>query len=110
MSITTFAGPPGHVDINVLTKNSECSEPDSCVVMVKWTHADDSETSYTVTVVPQTDVNFVSNLTISLLVSYNTLYSVSILSTLCGIEDATTIPLHYGTQIYLIRVEYNLIN
>ena len=89
------------MDINVLTKHSECSKPDTCMVMVKWTHLDNSEVLYNVSVAPQIDVNFIDNTTIQLNVSYNIFYTVSILSTRCGIESATIIQIHYGTQIII---------
>ena len=68
------------------------------MVMVRWTHLDNSKVTYNVSVAPQTDVNFIDNSTIQINVSYNILYNVSVLPTLCGTEITTTTQLHYGTQ------------
>ena len=78
---------------------------DYTTVSLSWTKQESSLVSYNVSIVPQAAVIFVQgseSITIQLTVSYNILYSVNIVGTLCGQNiSTTTVELNYSESTYL---------
>ena len=78
---------------------------DDTTVSLSWTHQENSLVSYNVSIVPQAAMIFFpgsESITIWLTVSYNILYSVNIVGTLCGQNiSSTTIELNYGESTSL---------
>ena len=77
--------------------NTRCKEtgPRNVTLILDWTS--ENSVSYNVSVVPQVLISFTASLSVQLTVLYNVLYNVSVVSTLCGQNSATTsIGLKYG--------------
>ena len=59
---------------------------------------------YNVTVIPQAEMNFTEQTTIQLTLSYNVIYSVTIVTIVCGQTTSTTVTqLHHG-ETHLISL------
>ena len=68
---------------------------DNVTVILEWTP--ENGMSYNVSVVPQVAVRFTGDRSVQLTASYNTVYNVSVVATLCGRNNATTATgLSYG--------------
>ena len=78
---------------------------DYMTVSLSWTKQESSLVSYNVSIFPQAAVIFVrgsESITIQLIISYNILYSVNIVGTLCGQNiSSTTVELNYSESTYL---------
>ena len=87
-----------------VTVYSESVDGTSALVNLKW--SPQSSTSYNITLMPTRDAMMVIgnsilvvNTTVSLTLSYNVLYNVSVAAILCGKESTPTfIALNYGRQ------------
>ena len=66
-------------------------------VMIQWTNENTSILSYTLDIVPCANITEIEAGSVQLQVLYNTIYNVSIISTLCGVNSAvTSVMLNYG--------------
>ena len=66
-------------------------------VTVTLEMAQETGVTYNVSIIPQVDLEFLDSTVIQLRVAYNVIYSVRIVSTLCGRHTTTTVKnLSYG--------------
>ena len=99
--ITTTANyhlPPEQVNV------TEYFGTANVTVTLEWIPAE--EVTYNVSIVPQKDLPFAVNTSLSrwqLTVYYNTSYFVSIHATYCGYSNTTTLMLKYGECILCIN-------
>ena len=74
---------------------------DSVIVLIEWIqmgqHENDVHVVYSIDATPPVNVVFIKSSSAQLQVSYNTQYNVSIIASLCGRSNATTmIILNFG--------------
>ena len=87
------------------TKSSQFGN-ESVILMLEWTGEHNNLSSYSVDIFPQANVvvnNRSARLTLQIELLYNTLYNVSIIASLCGINSSSFVELHYG-ELYSVAI------
>ena len=65
-------------------------------LVLEWPPSSNRPTTYSVNVVPQVNVNFTERTSVQLNVPYNTQHNVSVVATLCYVENRRTTKVYYG--------------
>ena len=65
---------------------SEQFRADNVTIILEWSQDNYGTLSYHVSVTPQVDIRFTGSTSVQLTVSYNILYNVSVVATLCGLS------------------------